>query len=205
MSESAPNVTSNFPSVHSLDLPRREKRVERLAADRRPDASPAAAFSRTMSLSCFQTLISLSSRSNSANTASNARLATVLVRGPRHQGQLGSHRQTTARDDVCVVRPARGSRGRRRRFPRATARRNAERAQHQQRPRHEHATAVRCGPQRLPTRPAPPDLPVPPDPSPDLPHPHSRIPSIAAFSFAIVLSDATNRSSGNVRYARISR
>ena len=68
--------------------------------------------------------------------------------------QLGSHRQTTARDDMCVVGGRLGgSRRFGRRFPRATARRNAERAQHQQRP----PPRADAGPRvRLPAGPAQP-------------------------------------------------
>ena len=57
-----------------------------------PACSPAAALSRSMSLPGFQTLISASSRSNSAKTASAAERAAVWSADPDRQPQFRSHR-----------------------------------------------------------------------------------------------------------------
>ena len=56
-SDSAPNVTSNFPSVHSLTW-RAVTSASIVSLLTGTGWSPAAAFNRRMSLSFFQTLIS---------------------------------------------------------------------------------------------------------------------------------------------------
>ena len=70
-SASAPKVTSNLPSVHSLTC-RAASSTRRVSSCTITGAAPAPAFSRWTSLPSRQMLSSASSRSNSANTWSNA-------------------------------------------------------------------------------------------------------------------------------------
>ena len=72
--DSAPKVTSNLPPVQSLTW-RASVRTSKTSALTATGAWPAAAFRRVTSLPSFHTLISRSSRSNSAKTASNAATA----------------------------------------------------------------------------------------------------------------------------------
>ena len=72
--DNTPNVTSNFPPVHSL-ICRAVFSTSRTSALTGTGRTPASRFARETSLSGIHVLITFSNRVNSANTSSNACVA----------------------------------------------------------------------------------------------------------------------------------
>ena len=79
--DSAPNVTSNFPPVHSL-ICRAALSTSRTPVLTCTGVTPAARFTRWMSLSGIQVLISVSSRAEFRKHFVECRLGAWLVAGP---------------------------------------------------------------------------------------------------------------------------
>jgi hypothetical protein len=83
-------VTSKVPSVHSL-ICRAWRSTSRTSAWTGTGCTPAAALIRSTSLPGRHVLISASSRSNSANTASNAERAAASSVVHARRLKLGAH------------------------------------------------------------------------------------------------------------------